>query len=109
MKNSNIIPLYFIAGLYIDHYFKFMRLSLLRPESLKRKNEDIFTLEEMNLIINKLKDNDIVHYNTILGISNWSNLLNYFNNENEFDYERSEYGKELPLDLPMPDYTLLCK
>ena len=85
-----------------------MRLSLLRPESLGRKYEDIFTLEEMNLIINKLKEKcDQSRIMDAIDGSVWVNILNYFNNENMYEYEDTEYGKPIPLDYPMPDYNKL--
>ena len=95
--NSNVkSPLYFIVSLYYGDMFKILRLSLLESKYMNRKYEELFSLEEMNKVMNYLKEDGI-----------WESIINFFNNECSYSYFPD--NKPLSLNLPIPDYTLLCK
>ena len=86
------------------------RIRMDKPEYIETEGDNKLSKDEIDKMISLLLDiRQPEKYNgncAILNKSFWINLLSMYNYEHGLKVSDKYY---LPLDYPMPDYTLLCK
>lgn len=112
-SNENILC-FWVTKDISDDEFEFCRLSMMEPKYINAENESLkLSKNEIDEIIHALSTNDtgtLGWNDDCIFPRNWDFMIAQLNDDHKSTYPNEKLvWKDIPLDLPIPDYRLLLK